>query len=527
MSNFFKPPCDAAQIQAAALDPRCAKQDIKPWVLFATILGTSMAFIDGTVVNVALPTLQISFRAEISQVQWVVESYALVLAALVLVGGSLGDRFGRRAVFATGVLVFSLASVWCGLSANIHGLIVARAVQGAGAALLIPSSLALLSASFPEAERGRAIGTWSGFSGITAAFGPVLGGWLVQQFTWRWVFFINVPLAAAVLFILFLRVPETRAQTRVGQLDWLGAALATFSLGGLVYGLLAVPAQGWGAPAVVAAISAGVLGLVVFFLVEARASAPMLPLELFRSTDFTGANLLTFLLYAALGGALFFVPFNLIQVQDYSPLEAGASLLPFVMLMFLLSRWAGGLVTRYGSRLPLTVGPAITAIAFVLFSIPGQGGSYWTTFFPAIFILGVGMVISVAPLTTTVMGSVVQERSGAASGINNAVARLAGLLAIAILGLVVQSAFNSEADRRMAALHAPAPVQQVMLQQRSRLAAAEIPATIEEPLRTKLKNALDEAFIAAFRRVMRICAVLALAGGVAAAAFISRRKATA
>lgn len=507
MSIFFKPPCDAAQIAAAS--PAIGEErGSDAWVLAVTILGSSMAFIDSTVVNVALPVLQSDLHASMSDVQWVVESYALLLTALMLVGGSLGDQIGRRTTFAVGVVVFSAASACCGFSPDIHFLILARALQGVGAALLIPGSLALLSDSFPEQQRGRAIGTWSGFSGITAAVGPVLGGWFVQELSWRWAFFINLPIGAVVLFLLFLRIPHDKATTRRNRIDWVGAGIVTVSLASLVYGLLELPARGSDA-ITVGTLIGGSIGIAAFVFVEAKRKAPMMPVDIFRSRTFTGANLLTLFLYAGMSGALFFLPFNFIQVQGYSPLQSGSALLPFVVIMFVLSPWAGGLVARFGSRLPLTIGPLVAALGFVLFAVPSVGGSYWRTFFAGISILGLGMATSVAPLTTTVMNSVGQDRVGAASGINNAVARLAGVLAIALLGIVMQTAFAAQLSRRLAALNLPVHVQETVNRQRGRLAAIDLPASLDDSLRTRIRGIIDESFVAAFRHVVLICAALA------------------
>jgi EmrB/QacA subfamily drug resistance transporter len=476
-----------------------------------------MVFIDGSVVNVALPRLQLELNASAASVQWVVEAYALFLGSLILVGGSLGDLFGRRRIFALGVGIFALASIWCGLTQDITQLIIARAVQGIGGALLTPGSLSIIRASFEdEVQRGRAIGLWSGFSAITAALGPVIGGSLVEHASWRWVFFINVPLAIAVLLILLLRVPENRVVGGEIHLDIVGALLATFGLGLLVFGLIESENVGLLHPLVLACVIGGLLLLALFIFVEWRSPFPMMPLALFRSRTFSGANLLTLFLYAALGGTLFFFPFLLINVHGYSPTAAGSSLLPFTLLLFSLSRWSGGLVARYGSRLPLVVGPLFVACGYALFALPGTDGSYWTTFFPAILLLGLGMSIVVAPLTTTVLGATTERHAGIASGINNAVARVAGLLAIAILGIVVAAVFNASLASNTALQHLSPAVQQALDAQRGKLAGTEVPPGLDPATHAALSSAIAQSFVAAFRVAMLIGAVLALTSSLCA-----------
>ena len=490
------------------------------WILTATILASSMAFIDGTVVNVALPALQTNLNATAADVQWVIESYALLLSALLLVGGSLGDHYGRRRVFVLGVVIFALASGLCGFAGNIGQLIAARAVQGFGAALLVPGSLAIISSSFSEQERGRAIGVWSGFSAITTGIGPVLGGWLIEHVSWRAVFFINLPLAFAVIVISLRHIAENSDRERA-RVDWLGAILAALGLGALVYGLIESSQTGFNDRSVVMALTTGVLVLILFLFLESRLSQPMLPLTLFRSRTFSGTNLLTFLLYAALGGTFFFLPLNLIQVQHYSPTAAGAVLLPFILIMSSLSRWSGGLVARYGPKPPLVIGPVVTAVGYVLFLLPGIGGNYWTNFFPPVVVLGLGMAITVAPLTTTVMSSIAQNRAGIASGVNNAVARTAGLIAIAVFGVVMLQVFRIGLDHRLSGANLPASVAQSLQTQAIRLAAIEIPENVKPETHQLIRRAIAESFVAGFRWVMVIGVMLAVASAVTALFWIA------
>lgn len=508
----MRTPCDEAVMQSARVDAPC-QASTQRWILLAAILGSSMAFIDSTVVNVALPALQTGLNASVVDVQWVVESYALLLGALILVGGSLGDLLGRRKVFLAGIAIFAAASLACGLAVNVRQLIVSRAIQGIGAALLTPGSLALIGASFAGEERGKAIGLWSGFTAITTGLGPVFGGWLIQHVSWRWAFFLNLPLAAFVIVISLWHVPESR-RPGVDRIDWLGALFATLGLGGIVFGMIESPALGWNHPQVYGSLIVGVLSLAAFFWAEARAVSPMVPFALFRSKTFSGANLLTLFLYAAIGIFFFLLPLNLIQVQGYSPAQAGAAGLPFILLMFSLSRWSGGLVARYGARKPLVIGPLLSAVGLGMFALPSIGGSYWTTFFPAYVVLGLGMTITVPPLTTAVMQAVDTGHTGAASGINNAVARVAGLLAIAVLGVVMLAAFHLNLHRALGKLALPQNALSAVHKDEIKLAALPVPSNLNPDTSAKLKTSIDHAFVFGFRVVILVCAGLAIISAV-------------
>jgi EmrB/QacA subfamily drug resistance transporter len=489
-----------------AADPR--------WALWAAILGSSMAFLDGTVVNVALPVMQRSLGATVGQLQWVVEAYALMLASLVLVGGALGDRLGRRKVFTAGVIMFGLGSGICGAAPGVGFLIGARAFQGTGAALLVPGSLALINASYPAERRGHAIGTWSAWSAITASVGPVAGGWVAGHASWRWLFLFNLPVAAVVVGLAMHRVAESRDPDAPARLDFGGAALATVGLGLVVYALIDAGPTGLAGARAIALLATGGALLVAFVVVELRVRSPMVPLSLFRSRAFAGANLLTLFLYAALGGALFFVPFNLIQVQGYSAAQAGAALLPFVLLVSALSARAGALATRVGPRPLLVAGPLVAGCAFLLLVRSGIGDSYWRAFFPGLLTLGVGMGLTVAPLTTAVMGAVDPRHAGLASGINNAAARTAGLLAVAALGMLLLYRFDRSLDDALAPLPLSPAALRAIDAQRSRLGGADfadLPAAARAPVRT----AFQSAYLSGFRALMLTSAVLALLAAAA------------
>jgi EmrB/QacA subfamily drug resistance transporter len=519
----MKPPCDEVVVRSANAVVPCTSQAGR-WLLAATILGSSMAFIDSTVVNVALPSLQASLHATVVGVQWVVESYGLFLGALILVGGFLGDLFGRRRMFLVGVGIFAIASAVCGFASNIQLLVIARSVQGVGAAFLVPGSLSIISASFDETTRGQAIGTWSGFTAITAAAGPVLGGWLIEHASWRWAFFINIPIAAAVIAISLWQIPESR-NASAGFVDWVGTLLATVGLGGVVYGFIESVSLGWGHRSVFGSLVAGIASLIAFVFVEAKVRFPMVPPQLFQSRSFSGANLVTLFLYAALGIFFFLFPLNLIQVQGFSPTVTGAAALPLILLMFFLSRWSGGLVARYGPRIPLIVGPSISAGGFALFAVPNVGASYWKSFFPSFVVLGLGMAISVAPLTTVVMNSVGRDRAGIVSGINNAVARVAGLLAIAILGILMVKDFSASLNRSLARQPLPPGVLHYVQSNEIKLAGLDLPSGLEAGTAAEIHASISRAFVFGFRAVMVICACLSLASALVARLMIPAKPA--
>jgi len=518
----MRTPCDESAIRSGAASRTCAQQ-AAPWILAATILGSSLAFIDSTIVNVAAPKFQAAFHASVVDVQWVIESYGIFLSALILVGGALGDWLGRRLVFVSGVVIFAVASAGCGLATSIHLLVFARSLQGIGAALLVPGSLAIISASFDESSRGRAIGAWSGFTSMTMALGPVLGGWLIEHSSWRWAFFVNLPLAAAVIAISLWRVPESR-NPQMKQLDWAGAFLATGSLAGLVTGLLESSQLGWRSPFVYGSLTAGAILLLLFIWVESRLASPMVSFQLFRSRAFLGANLLTLLLYAAIGVFFFLFPVSLMQVYGYSATAAGAAGLPLTLLMFFLSRWSGGLVARYGGKIPLIVGPILVAAGFTVFAmVLAGGGGYWRSFFPGMLVLGFGMAVTVAPLTTVVMNSVDQNHTGAASGINNAVARLAGVLAIALVGILLVNVFSARLDRSLQSLSLSPEITRQIRSREIELAGMELPENLDLNTRQAARHAVSGAFLAAFRVVLFSCGGLGL-GSAAVAWFLVPKK---
>jgi EmrB/QacA subfamily drug resistance transporter len=483
-------------------------------VLAAAVLGSTLAFIDESVVNVALPRIETDLHTTLAAMQWVINAYTLCMSALLLLGGAAADQFGRRLIFVVGVTLFAAASLGCGLASDAGTLIATRALQGAGAALLVPCSLALIGAAFDEQERGAAIGIWSGASAISAGAAPLLGGWLLDHWSWRVIFLINPLLAIPTLWIALRKVPESRDPTAQAGIDWRGASLAFTGLGSLVYGLIASSYLGWRQSAVIASMLLGGALLVAFVFAEGRSRSPMMPLELFRSRRFSGVNLLTLLLYGALGAAFFFLPFLLIQARGYSATAAGAAYLPFTLVLGLLSRWSGGLVDRFGARWPLISGPALTALGFALL---GNGdGRYWITL-ASMTVLGFGMAVTVAPLTTTVLNAVPQHRTGVASGINNAVASVGSLLLIAVLGSLALGAFNRSLDRHLLSVEASPALKSAVHAARDGFVIPPMPASLSPEERQQARSLVADSLVDTVRLALWIAAALALSSALTAA----------
>jgi EmrB/QacA subfamily drug resistance transporter len=420
-------------VSPAVVEPARFGSAAGRWILLAAILGSGMAGIDATVVNVALPAIGRDLGVGLASLQWTVSAYTLLLAALILLGGALGDRYGRRRVFVVGVVWFALASLVCGLAPSAPLLIAARALQGVGGALLTPGSLALIQASFRPGDRSRAIGAWSGLGGIATALGPFLGGWLVTAASWRWVFLINPPLAVVVVLVAQRHVPESRDPGATGRVDVAGALLGAGGLAGVTYAMIEAPVRGMGSPAVVAAAVLGVLALAGFLAAERWQAHPMLPLGIFSSAQFSAANVVTFVVYGAFGGLFFLLVVALQVVAGFSPLAAGTAMLPVTGLLFLLSSRAGALSQRIGPRLPMALGPLVCAAGVLLMLRIGIGADYVRDVLPGVFVFGLGLALLVAPLTATVLAAADVAHAGIASGVNNAVARAAGLVAVALL----------------------------------------------------------------------------------------------
>lgn len=496
------------------------------WTLVAAVAASCMVFLDGSALNAALPALQHDLDASAVGLLWVLNGYQLVLAALVLEGGALGDQLGRKRVCLAGVALFALASLACGLAPTTGWLIAARFVQGAGGALLVPGSLALISAAFPADKRGQAIGTWSASTTLVLLGGPALGGWLADAGWWRAIFLLNLPLGAVAFGVLWFKVPETRDE-QAGGGDWLGAVLAALGLAALSLGLLMAPGHGWRHPLVWGAVVGGLAALGLFVRVEKRTPHPMLPLDLFRNRTFRGTNLLTLLLYGALTAASVFLSLNLVQVQGYSQLQAGLAFMPLAGMVAVGARLAGRWADRHGPRSLLTAGPVVVGLSFAWLGQVGLTSgpaAYWSTFFPGMVFFGVGMALTVVPLTTAVMTAAADHYAGTASGVNNAVSRTAGVLALALLGAFALAHFADQLEQRTASLHLPAVAQTALRTEAGRFGAAAVPTAVPAPQRPAVRKAIRESFRQTYQQVLWNCAFLALASAGFAYRLIPARQ---
>ncbi len=507
-------PSDIKRVLDADCDTPCEERS-RPFVLAATIIASAMAFIDTSVVHLALPALQADLGMEFDALQWVVNSYSLLLSALILTGGALGDRIGRRRVFVYGIVVFAIASILCAVAPTGTALIAGRALQGLGAALMVPQSLAIIAATFPKQVRGRAIGTWAGAAALTTAGGPIVGGLFIDAISWRAVFWINLPLAALSLWFAWRHIPENRAMSASG-LDWPGTLLLVSAMASLAYGLTAMPERGFGDPVIWLAMAGGVVLLALFVLVEARAEkigrSPLMPLSLFRSANFVAANAVTLLIYFGLGSILFLMPYTLIQIHDYSSLEAGLALLPFGLMLGLLSRRAGALADRFGARPILVMGASCVGLSALAFASADQwiGGAYLTGVLPGVLLLALGMTAVVAPLTTAVMNAAPDDLSGAASGVNNTASRFAGVLSVAVMGLIMLVLFSAELADRLGNLPLPQAALAAMQANSLQLAALAPPPDLAPALAERAAGAIEMAYRDAYRSALLVIAACSL-----------------
>ncbi|MEQ9440192.1 MAG: MFS transporter [Cyclobacteriaceae bacterium] len=497
------------------------------WILTSTILASSMAFIDSTALNVILPSLQQDLQADGTDIFWILNAYLLMLASLILVGGAMGDKLGRKKVFMVGIVIFMIASVACGLSSNVDWLIVARGVQGIGGALMIPGSLSLISAAFHQKEKGKAIGTWSAITTLVTVGGPILGGALGDLGLWRGIFYINIPIGLLSLLVLHFKVPESSDGRPDQRLDYEGAFAIAAGLALLTFGFLKIPEVGWGHWKVYVSLILGSLCMIGFIWIERRQQYPMVPLRLFRDRTFTGANLLTFFLYAALAIAMLFLSLNLIQIQGYQQMQAGMIMLPFTIVMASLARWVGSLVDRFGPRWLLVSGATVTGFGFLWFSLIGQTqgpSEFWTTYLPGIIIFAIGMSFTVVPLTTTVMGAVQDQHSGTASGINNSMTRIANVFANAIIGAMAVVLFTKFLETPVQALPLAEEAKMAVMEQAASLGDAQVPDKVPQAYQSVVQDAYRQSFILMFNRVMQISTGLAWLSALAAFFLVNNKK---
>ncbi|MDB4923122.1 MFS transporter [Mucilaginibacter sp.] len=492
------------------------------WIMVSAILASSMAFIDGTALNVVLPALQNSLQASGADLFWILNAYLLMLAALILIGGSLGDKLGRKKIFMAGIFIFICGSALCGISPGVTWLIIFRIIQGIGGALMIPGSLSLISSSIDVKERGKAIGTWSAFTTVVTMGGPVLGGALADAGLWRYIFFINVPIGLAALVMLWLKVNETKDEDGDHAIDFPGAIAIALGLALVTFGFLRTPAVGLHNWQVYLSLATGLLLLIAFVIIEKKSKNPMMPLQLFANPTFTGANLLTLFLYAGLGAGMLFLSLNMVQVQGYSQLQSGLTFLPFTVMMISLARFAGGLADKFGPRLLLIFGPAAAGTGLLMLSFIKQTNGpadYWTTFFPGVIVFGLGMSFTVAPLTAAVMGSVSDHFSGTASGVNNAVSRIAGVFANAIFGALAVLFFIGALQTKIQDLKLTTNEKQQVTAQATNLGNAKVPEGIRTN-KQEIKKVYHESFINAYAKIMRTSAALGFLGALMGMVFI-------
>jgi EmrB/QacA subfamily drug resistance transporter len=491
-------------------------------ILSATILASGMAFLDSSVVNIAIPTIQTKLNATITGIQWIVNGYTLMLCALILISGALGDRFGRRKIFLYGIILFIISSFLCSISQSINQLIIFRIIQGIGGAMMVPGSLSIINITFEEKTRGRAIGLWSGFAGGVAALGPLAGGWLVQYFGWPSIFYINIPLGLIAILLTLRFVPESRNDEST-KIDILGSFLIFLSLLGIAYGLISVPDLGWGNPLIILSLLTGVISFICFVITEKNSKEPLVPFAIFKSPLVVGANLATLFLYFALSGVIFFLVLNFQQIQHYSPVIAGLGMLPTIILITFLSGFGGSIADKIGPRIPMILGPLIVSLGMFLLTLPGTHANYFLQFLPGLILFGLGMSLVIAPLTKSAL-AVESKYSGAASGVNNAVARIAGLLAVALLGLIVVTLFEGQLLQKItAAPMSDIAKHQIMIQQ-DKLGGIEIPQSFNSQTKQTAQNSIDTSFIYGFRWAMGINAALALLSSIISFFTIHNKK---
>ncbi|MEP6467199.1 MAG: MFS transporter [Parafilimonas sp.] len=493
------------------------------WIMASTILASAMAFIDATALNVALPSLQKSLNASGADLFWILNAYLLMLAALIILGGSLGDKLGRKKIFITGIIIFIIGSAACGLSPNVNILIVCRSLQGLGGAFMIPGSLSIISSSFATKERGKAIGTWSAVTTMVTVGGPILGGALADAGLWRYIFFINIPLGIVSILVLIFKVKESRDENSDKTLDVKGAVTSLIGLALLTFGFLRIPAVGFKNPQSYISLAAGFMSIIIFIWIEKHSKHPMMPLQLFKNKTFSGANLLSFFLYAGLGAGILFLSLDMVQIQGYKQFQAGLTLLPFTILMIAVARFAGSLADKHGPRLLLITGPAVAGLGLLLLSFVKQTNGpsdYWTSFFPGIIVFGLGMSFTVAPLTATVMGALPNHYSGTASGINKATTRIAGVFANAILGALAILFFTGFLNERISNMQLNESVKKSVMEQVQDLGNAKPPSAMNDANKKIITKAYKDGFIKAYNNIMLICSSLAFLGALMSFIFI-------